>query len=81
LREVFGSKKLALTNSLYGVSLGFSDCGLRALDEGAGFEAATKAGMLRKTKEISKYDRPIQDLENPEDEVQTWRGPKMSAER
>ena len=45
-----------------------------ALDEGAGFEAATKAGMFRKTKEISKYDRPIQDLENPEDEVQTRRG-------
>jgi hypothetical protein len=45
-----------------------------ALDEGAGFEAATKAGMFRKTKEISKYDRPIQDLENPEDKVQTRRG-------
>jgi hypothetical protein len=30
--------------------------------------------MFRKTKEISKYDRPIQDLENPEDEVQTRRG-------
>jgi hypothetical protein len=71
---VFGAKTLALTNSLCRVILSFSNCGLMALDESAGFEVATKAGMFRKTKEISKYDRPIQDLENPEDEVQTRRG-------
>jgi len=28
-----------------------------------------KAGMFGKTKGISEYDRPIQDLENPDDEV------------
>jgi hypothetical protein len=26
---------------------------------------ATKAGMFKKTREISKYDRPIKDLGNP----------------
>jgi hypothetical protein len=29
-----------------------------------------KAGMFEKTKEISQYDRPMQDLERPDDEVQ-----------
>jgi hypothetical protein len=36
--------------------------------------------MSRKTKEISEYDRPIQDLENPDDEVDSA-GPNMNAER
>jgi hypothetical protein len=45
-----------------------------ASDEGPGLEAGTKAGMSRKTKEISEYDRPIQDLENPDDDVEIRQG-------
>jgi hypothetical protein len=48
---------------------------------GRGLEAGTKAGMFKKTKEIPEYDRPIQDLGNPDDEMQDSAGPKMNAER
>jgi hypothetical protein len=50
------------------------DSGPMASDESPGFEAGTKAGMFRKTKEISEYDRPIQDWENPDDETQIRHG-------
>jgi hypothetical protein len=34
-----------------------------------GWRAGTKAGMFRKTKEISDYHRPIEDWENPDDDL------------
>jgi hypothetical protein len=39
-----------------------------ASDEGPGLEG-TKAGMFRKTKEISEYDQSIEDWENPDDDL------------
>jgi hypothetical protein len=62
----------------YTVRLGrweLKDCRLTiGHGEGQGLEAGTRAGMFKKTKEISEYDQPIQDLENPDDEVQIREG-------
>jgi hypothetical protein len=45
-----------------------------AWNESPGLEAGTRAGIFRKTKEISEYDQPIHDWENPDEEVQIPRG-------